>query len=78
MLKMGAMPKQAEDGMRATLERIAALLEPWLPPAAALGVLGLLTRGLAPLTPAAATGGAACLGPLPACTCADPSSDGPV
>jgi uncharacterized protein YndB with AHSA1/START domain len=28
MLKMGAMPKQAEDGMRATLERIAALLEP--------------------------------------------------
>jgi uncharacterized protein YndB with AHSA1/START domain len=28
MLKIGAMPKQAEDGMRATLERIAALLEP--------------------------------------------------
>jgi uncharacterized protein YndB with AHSA1/START domain len=28
MLKMGAMPKQAEDGMRATLERVAALLEP--------------------------------------------------
>jgi uncharacterized protein YndB with AHSA1/START domain len=28
MLKMGAMPKQAEDGMRATLQRIAALLEP--------------------------------------------------
>ena len=28
MLKMGAMPKQAEDGMRATLERIAAILEP--------------------------------------------------
>lgn len=28
MLKMGAMPKQAEDGMRATLERIAAVLEP--------------------------------------------------
>ena len=28
MLKMGAMPTQAEDGMRATLERIAALLEP--------------------------------------------------
>jgi uncharacterized protein YndB with AHSA1/START domain len=28
MLKMGAMPKQAEDGMRATLERIAALVEP--------------------------------------------------
>jgi uncharacterized protein YndB with AHSA1/START domain len=27
MLKMGPMPKQAEDGMRATLERIAALLE---------------------------------------------------
>ena len=27
MLKMGAMPKQAEDGMRATLQRIAALLE---------------------------------------------------
>jgi len=27
MLKMGAMPKQAEDGMRATLERIAAVLE---------------------------------------------------
>jgi hypothetical protein len=27
MLKMGGMPKQAEDGMRATLERIAALLE---------------------------------------------------
>jgi uncharacterized protein YndB with AHSA1/START domain len=27
MLKMGSMPKQAEDGMRATLERIAALLE---------------------------------------------------
>jgi uncharacterized protein YndB with AHSA1/START domain len=27
MLKMGAMPTQAEDGMRATLERIAALLE---------------------------------------------------
>jgi uncharacterized protein YndB with AHSA1/START domain len=26
MLKMGAMPKQAEDGMRATLERIAAVL----------------------------------------------------
>ena len=31
MLKMGAMPKQAEDGMRATLERIAALLEPQVP-----------------------------------------------
>lgn len=28
MLKLGGMPKQAEDGMRATLERIAALLEP--------------------------------------------------
>lgn len=28
MLKLGSMPKQAEDGMRATLERIAALLEP--------------------------------------------------
>ena len=28
MLKVGAMPKQAEDGMRATLERIAAILEP--------------------------------------------------
>jgi uncharacterized protein YndB with AHSA1/START domain len=28
MLKIGSMPKQAEDGMRATLERIAALLEP--------------------------------------------------
>jgi uncharacterized protein YndB with AHSA1/START domain len=28
MLKMGSMPKHAEDGMRATLERIAALLEP--------------------------------------------------
>ena len=28
MLKIGAMPKQAEDGMRATLERIAAQLEP--------------------------------------------------
>ena len=28
MLRMGSMPKQAEDGMRATLERIAALLEP--------------------------------------------------
>ena len=28
LLKMGAMPKQAEDGMRATLERIAAILEP--------------------------------------------------
>jgi uncharacterized protein YndB with AHSA1/START domain len=28
VLKMGAMPKQAEDGMRATLGRIAALLEP--------------------------------------------------
>jgi uncharacterized protein YndB with AHSA1/START domain len=27
MLKMGSMPKQAEDGMRATLERIAALVE---------------------------------------------------
>ena len=27
MLKMGAMPKQTEDGMRATLQRIAALLE---------------------------------------------------
>jgi uncharacterized protein YndB with AHSA1/START domain len=27
MLKIGAMPKQAEDGMRATLERIAGLLE---------------------------------------------------
>ena len=27
MLKMGSMPRQAEDGMRATLERIAALLE---------------------------------------------------
>jgi uncharacterized protein YndB with AHSA1/START domain len=27
MLKMGSMPKQAEDGMRATLERIAARLE---------------------------------------------------
>jgi uncharacterized protein YndB with AHSA1/START domain len=28
ILKMGAMPKQTEDGMRATLERIAALVEP--------------------------------------------------
>ena len=28
MLKMGAMPRQAENGMRATLERIAAILEP--------------------------------------------------
>ncbi|MBE1547422.1 uncharacterized protein YndB with AHSA1/START domain [Mycobacterium sp. OAS707] len=28
MLKMGGMPKQTEDGMRATLERIAAILEP--------------------------------------------------
>jgi hypothetical protein len=28
MLKIGSMPRQAEDGMRATLERIAALLEP--------------------------------------------------
>jgi uncharacterized protein YndB with AHSA1/START domain len=28
MLKVGSMPKQAEDGMRATLERVAALLEP--------------------------------------------------
>jgi uncharacterized protein YndB with AHSA1/START domain len=28
MLRMGAMPKQAEDGMRATLKRIAALVEP--------------------------------------------------
>ena len=27
MLKMGAMPKQTEDGMRATLQRIAAVLE---------------------------------------------------
>jgi len=27
MLKMGAMPRQAEDGMRATLARMAALLE---------------------------------------------------
>ena len=27
MVKMGAMPKQTEHGMRATLERIAALLE---------------------------------------------------
>jgi uncharacterized protein YndB with AHSA1/START domain len=28
MLKMGAMPKQTEDGMRATLERIAAIFAP--------------------------------------------------
>ena len=28
MLRMGSMPRQAEDGMRATLERIAAILEP--------------------------------------------------
>jgi len=28
MLKIGSMPQQAEDGMRATLERIAALLTP--------------------------------------------------
>jgi uncharacterized protein YndB with AHSA1/START domain len=28
MLKMGSTPRQAEDGMRATLERIAALLAP--------------------------------------------------
>jgi len=28
MLKIGSMPTQAEDGMRATLERIAALLRP--------------------------------------------------
>jgi uncharacterized protein YndB with AHSA1/START domain len=27
MLKMGSMPHQAEDGMRATLQRIAALVE---------------------------------------------------
>ena len=26
MLKIGSMPRQAEDGMRATLARIAALL----------------------------------------------------
>jgi hypothetical protein len=32
MLRMGAMPKQAEDGMRATLKRIAALVEPSAPP----------------------------------------------
>ncbi len=28
LLKMGSVPKQAQDGMRATLERIAQLLEP--------------------------------------------------
>ncbi|BBY79642.1 SRPBCC family protein [Mycolicibacterium pulveris] len=28
VLKLGSMPRQAEDGMRATLERIAALVEP--------------------------------------------------
>lgn len=28
LLKMGSMPRQAEDGMRATLRRLAALLEP--------------------------------------------------
>lgn len=28
MLKLGSTPRQAEDGMRATLERIAALVEP--------------------------------------------------
>lgn len=28
MLRMGSMPRQAEDGMRATLERIAARLTP--------------------------------------------------
>jgi uncharacterized protein YndB with AHSA1/START domain len=28
MLKMGSMPTAAEDGMRATLERIAAIVEP--------------------------------------------------
>jgi uncharacterized protein YndB with AHSA1/START domain len=28
LLKVGSMPKQTEDGMRATLQRIAALLEP--------------------------------------------------
>lgn len=28
MLRMGSTPKQAEDGMRATLERIAALVTP--------------------------------------------------
>ncbi|MGZ8713322.1 MAG: SRPBCC family protein [Mycobacterium sp.] len=28
MLKMGSTPREAEDGMRATLERIAALLKP--------------------------------------------------
>jgi hypothetical protein len=28
MLRMGSMPQQAEDGMRATLERIAALFTP--------------------------------------------------
>lgn len=28
MLKLCSMPRQAEDGMRATLERIAALVEP--------------------------------------------------
>ena len=28
LLKRGSMPRQAEDGMRATLGRIAALLEP--------------------------------------------------
>jgi uncharacterized protein YndB with AHSA1/START domain len=27
MLKLGSMPRQAEDGMRATLQRIAALVE---------------------------------------------------
>ena len=28
ILTAGAMPRQIEDGMRATLERIAALVEP--------------------------------------------------
>jgi hypothetical protein len=28
MLKLGSTPRQAEDGMRATLRRLAALVEP--------------------------------------------------
>jgi uncharacterized protein YndB with AHSA1/START domain len=72
MLKMGTMPKQAEDGMRATLQRIAAILElPW----ADLACWRAASRRSRRLVPPV---GAACLPPPSRLTCAEPSSDGPL
>ena len=80
MLKIGSMPKQAEDGMRATLERIADLVERTSALVVALWRCGLLAGGLAPLAPVLGrrAAGRRLSAVALRCTCADPSSDGPV